>query len=193
MCFFQSKTPATSEEVSVPHVQYLPKAWAPYFMAAGPPENVLKVACALINQLPDDEQEGVAPLLNWYMVACVRLGNGNVQSNRSQLDVIWETPATATDRRVLKWTSRILQPFYSEKVLAPVQQPMMPPMGIAIPPPLLEVKETNTFTNLEHHLIVRLACGLEPVVYDMVGRRPAIYAAMFLEKGRTMSKLELVL
>ena len=30
--------PATSEEVSVPHLQYLPKAWAPYsFMVAAPP------------------------------------------------------------------------------------------------------------------------------------------------------------
>jgi hypothetical protein len=42
---------------------------------------------------------------------------------------------------------------------------------------LLEVnKEINTFMQLEHQLI-RLACELEPAVYDMVGRRPAIYAA----------------
>ena len=58
-------------------------------------------------------------------------------------------------------------------------------------PPLLKLKETKTFTPLEHQLI-RLACGLEPAVYDMVGHRPAIYVAMLAE-GRNMSKLELVL
>ena len=35
------QTPATSEEVSVPRLQYLPKAWAPYFMVAGPLESAL--------------------------------------------------------------------------------------------------------------------------------------------------------
>jgi hypothetical protein len=44
---------------------------------------------------------------------------------------------------------------------------MMPPVGMALPPPLLEVKETKTFTDLEHQLI-RLACGLEPAAYDMI-------------------------
>ena len=70
------------------------------------------------------------------------------------------------DQHVVKWASRILQPFRSE-VIAPVQQPMMPPVGMALPPPLLEVKETKTFTDLEHQLI-RLACGLEPAAYDMI-------------------------
>jgi hypothetical protein len=184
------QTPATSDEVSVPRLQYLPKAWAPYFMAAGPPENALKVARTLVNQLPIGQQDDAAPLLNWCKAACVREGNGNVQNKRSQLDVKWETPATATDRRVVKWASRILQPFRSEAA-APAQQPMMPPMAMALPPPLLEVKETKTFTDLEH-LLIRLACGLDPAAYDMIGRRPAIYAAMLTE-GRTMSKLELVL
>jgi hypothetical protein len=68
---------------------------------------------------------------------------------------------------------------------------MMPTMGMALPPPLLEVKETKTSMDLEHQLI-RLAYGLEPAVYDMVGFRPAIYATMLTE-GRTMSKLELAL
>ena len=94
------------------------------------------------------------------------------------------------DRHVVKRASRILQPFRSELV-APVQQPMMPPMGMTLPP-LLEVKETKTFTDLEHQLI-RLACGLEPAVYDMIGHRPAIYAAMLTEGRTSMSKLELVL
>ena len=99
----------------------------PILLHGGSPplENVLKVAHALVNQLPYDEQKGAAPLLNWCMAACVRLGNGNVQNKKSQLDVKWETPATATDRRVLKWVSQILQPFRSERV-APVQQPMIP-------------------------------------------------------------------
>jgi hypothetical protein len=153
------QTPATSEELSVPRLQYLvPKAWAPYFMAAGSPENALKVARALVTQLPIDQQDDAAPLLNWCKVVCVHKGNGNVQNKRSQLDIKWESPATATDWCVVKWASRILQPFRSE-VIAPVQQPMIPPIGMALPPPLLEVKETKTFTDLEHQLI-RLACGL---------------------------------
>jgi hypothetical protein len=106
------------------------------------------------------------------MAACVSKGNGNVQNKRSQLNVKWETPATAMDRRVVKRASRILQPFCSE-VIAPIQQPMMPPMGImALPLPLFEVKETKTFTDLEHQLI-RLACRLESAAYNMIGRRPA--------------------
>jgi hypothetical protein len=52
--------PATSEEVLVPRLQYLPKTWAPYFMAAGPPENALKVARALVTQLPIDQQDDAA-------------------------------------------------------------------------------------------------------------------------------------
>jgi hypothetical protein len=82
-------------------------------MADGPLENALKVAHVLVTQLPDDEQDDATPLLNWCMVVCVRKGNGNVQNERSQLDIKWETPATATDRRVVKWVSRILQPFRS--------------------------------------------------------------------------------
>ena len=97
--------PATSEEVSVPRFQYLPKAWTPYFMAAGPLDNALKVARALVTQLPIDQQDDAAPLLNWCKAACLREGNGNVQNKRSQLDVKWESPATATDRRVVKWAS----------------------------------------------------------------------------------------
>ena len=81
------QTPATSAEVSVPRLQYLPKAWAPCFMATGPPGNALKVACALVTQVPDDEQDDAAPLLNWCMAACVHEGNGNVQNKRSQLDI----------------------------------------------------------------------------------------------------------
>jgi hypothetical protein len=77
------QTPATSEEVSVPRLQYLPKAWAPYFMAAGPPENALKVARTLVTQLPIDQQDTTAPLLNWCKAACVREGNDNVQNKRS--------------------------------------------------------------------------------------------------------------
>ena len=62
------QTPATSEEMLVPRLQYLPKACASYFMAAGPPENVLKVARALVTQLPIDQQDDAAPLLNWSML-----------------------------------------------------------------------------------------------------------------------------
>ena len=182
--------------VWVPRLQYLPRAWAPYFMAAMTPEQAMRLMRQLINGLTTEVQrETVTVLERWCAAACTRSGPIGTPRARIKLHISWASPALAMDRSLSRWGARKMAPF--TKVLAPVV-PAAAALGVAVgaaPPPAgpmpgyFEPSKEKIFSPGEQERI-RLACGLVPANYEP--GRPAIYAAMLAE-GRSLPKIEAVL
>ena len=177
--------------VKVPRLQYVPRAWAPYFLAAMTPEKAMRQMRQLINALTSEEQRAtVTPLERWCAAACTRAGPIGTQRGRSRIHISWATPTPALDRTLARWGARKMAPY--RKVTPPAAAAM--PMGAAtLPAPMMpgyfEPSKEKVFSPGEQERI-RLACGLVPANFE-VGR-PPIYSAMLAE-GRTMPKVEAVL
>jgi hypothetical protein len=195
--------------VEVPSLQYIPAAWAPYFMAAQTPEAAMRTWRKLVaGNLTNRHAEITESVTKWLSAACVRVSSVGANRTRSKMHMSWVSPLGAFERDLTRWASRRLSPFLT---VAPVVQPtmvagMLPPMagggnptaGVMPPgmPPTgaaammpYETKETKLYSPLEHERI-RMACGLEPANYE--AGRPPIYA-MLLAEGRSMVKVEAVL
>ena len=190
--------------VKVPLLQYVPMAWAPYFMAAQSPEAARRTLRRLTEGNMTEQQRGHTTRLEmWMRAACMRAGAVGANRHRSKLHMTWVAHRAVLDRSMTRWATRRLAPFLTVPVTAP---PLVMPVGIppamaggVLPPPIgggggvggppYEGRETKVFSPLEHERI-RLACGLDPANYD--AGRPPIYA-VFLAEGRSMVKVEAVL
>ncbi|KAI2496731.1 hypothetical protein MHU86_17778 [Fragilaria crotonensis] len=196
---------AAGANVKVPLLQYVPMAWAPYFMAAQSPEAARRTLRRLTEgNMTDLQRQHTTRLETWMRAACMRSGPIGANRYRSKLHMTWVAHRAVLDRTLGRWATRRLAPFLTAPVVvpppaAPIIAPpvfgegaaMLPQMGggggFGGPP--YEGRETKVYSPLEHERI-RLACGLDPANYD-VGR-PPIYA-VFLAEGRSMVKVEAVL
>ena len=192
--------------VRVPLLQYLPMAWAPYFIAAQSPEVARRTLRRLTEgNLTDLQRQHTARLETWMRAACMRSGPVGANRYRSKLHMTWVVHRAVLDRSMTRWATRRLAPFLTAPAVVP-PPPAAPAIalpggaaGVAMHPPPggaggfggapYEGRETKVFSPLEHERI-RLACGLDPANYD--AGRPPIYA-VFLAEGRSMVKVEAVL
>ena len=192
--------------VRVPLLQYLPMAWAPYFIAAQSPEVARRTLRRLTEgNLTDLQRQHTARLETWMRAACMRSGPVGANRYRSKLHMTWVVHRAVLDRSMTRWATRRLAPFLTAPAMGP-PPPAAPAIalpggaaGVAMHPPPggaggfggapYEGRETKVFSPLEHERI-RLACGLDPANYD--AGRPPIYA-VFLAEGRSMVKVEAVL
>ena len=199
------------ERVKVPYLQYLPAAWAPYFLAPQSPEQAMRTWSAL-ERTNVTRQHGLATtgVTKWLAAACVRNGSVGANRSRSKLHMAWVPCLGIFDRELTRWAVRRLSPFLT------VAPPVIPPMLVGAPvhgtgdagqpaagvmpygmPPVVgaatmmpyEARETKVYSPLEHERI-RMACGLDPANYE--AGRPPIYA-IILAEGRSMVKVEAVL
>jgi hypothetical protein len=189
--------------VKVPLLQYIPMAWAPYFMAAQSPEAARRTLRRLMEgHMTDQQREHTVRLETWMLAACMHSGPIGANCYRSKLHMTWVAHRAVLDRSMARWATRRLAPFLRVPVVAPplAAPVIVPPIGAggAVPPPgwggwsggpPYEARETKVFSPLKHERI-RLACGLDPANYD--AGRPPIHA-VFLAKGRSMVKVEAVL
>ena len=192
--------------VKVPLLQYVPMAWAPYFIAAQSPEVARRTLRRLTEgNLTDLQRQHTARLETWMRAACMRSGPVGANRYRSKLHMTWVVHRAVLDRSMTRWATRRLAPFLTAPAVVP-PPPAAPAIalpggaaGVAMHPPPggaggfggapYEGRETKVFSPLEHERI-RLACGLDPANYD--AGRPPIYA-VFLAEGRSMVKVEAVL
>lgn len=186
--------------VLVPKLQYIPRAWAPYFLGGTTPEQAMRLIRQLTRDLPTEQQKGVAaPLERWCAASCVRSGIvGNLRM-RSKNYIAWVSPAGALDRALTRWSTRKMAPYITVAA-PPLMAAMFPPLaagggGAAAPNPMMtgpgyeSGNRDKVYSPFEHERI-RTACGLSHANYE--ASRPPIYAAMLTE-GRTMAKVEAVL
>ena len=185
----------------MPKLQYLPRAWAPYFFGGVTPEQAMRLVRQLTRNLETVSQKEVAASVEqWCAASCVRSGIvGNLRA-RSKNCIAWVSPAGALDRALTRWRARRLAP-YMTIAAPPMMAAMYPPMmaaghgGAAAPipvPGVLAYESSNrdkVYSPFEHERI-RAACGLTQANYE--ASRPPMYAAMLTE-GRTVAKAEAVL
>ena len=199
------------ERVKVPFLQYLPAAWAPYFLAPQSPEQAMRT-WRLLEATNTTHRQGLVTnqVTKWLAAACVRVGQVGAYRTRSKLHLAWAPSQGAFDRELTRWAVRRLSPFVTVAPPA-IPPPMlvgalpprvgdagdpaaggvpcgMPPMGAVAMVPY-EARETKVYSPLEHERI-RMACGLDPANYE--AGRPPIYATILAE-GRSMVKVEAVL
>ena len=188
--------PGNGRTVLVPRLQYVPQAWAPYFLGGMPPEQAMRLVRSLIDELASPGQQAIAaPLERWCAAACTRSGMICVQRSRSKVQIAWVSPAGAMDRALgaMAPYTRVAPPVMAAPYPAGVAgggMPGVPPALLGLPPPpMYEPSKEKVYSPFEHERI-RLACGLVPANYDL--GRPLIYAAMLAE-GRSMPRVEAVL
>jgi hypothetical protein len=189
----------------VPLLQYMPRAWAPYFMAAQSPEAARRTLYRLTEgNVTDFQRQHTARLETWMRAACMRSGPVGANRYRSKLHMTWAAHRAVLDRSMSRWAARRLAPILTAPtVVPPVAAPAMGVLGAAGDAMLLppgggggvgsapyEGRETRVFSPLEHERIRLASCGLDPANYD--AGRPPIYA-VFLAEGRLMVKVEAVL
>jgi hypothetical protein len=193
----------TGRRVWVPKLQYIPRAWAPYFFGGTTPEYAMRLIRQLILDLDTvQQQETAGSLERWCAASCVRSGIvGNLRS-RSKNWIAWLSPAGALDRELTRWSARKMAPYLAvSAALPPGMAAMFPPLAAvdgraAAPVPMMGAlpgyesgNRDKVYSPFEHERI-RTACGLSHANYE--ASRPPIYAAMLTE-GRTMAKVEAVL
>jgi hypothetical protein len=71
---------------------YLPKVWAPYFLAKTSPYEAWQVAQTLLAQLPAADQDEFDYLESWLKIACTG-------TKKSQLSAAWQNPYIVRDQR----------------------------------------------------------------------------------------------
>ena len=76
--------------VKVPLLQYIPMAWAPYFMAAQLPEAARRTLRRLTEGNMTEQQRGhTMRLETWMLAACMRLGLIGANRYRRKLHMTW--------------------------------------------------------------------------------------------------------
>jgi hypothetical protein len=90
--------PDQSDEtkVSVMNICYLPRVWAPYFLAETSPYVAWRMARTLLVQLPESARDNFDYLDSWLKIACT-----SETADKSQLCAAWQSPRT--DREQRRW------------------------------------------------------------------------------------------
>ncbi len=121
--------------VKVPLLQYIPMAWAPYFMAAQSPEAVRRTLRQLTEGHMTKQQRGHTIRLE----TCMRSRPIGANRYRSKLHMTWVAHQAVLDRSMACWATCRLTPFLTVPVVAPppVAPVIIPPVGAggAMPPP----------------------------------------------------------
>jgi hypothetical protein len=169
--------PGDGRTLSVPRLQYVPQAWAPYFLGGMSPEQAMRLVRSLIDGLASEGQQAIAaPLERWCASACTRSGMIGVQCSHSKVQIAWVSPAGAMDRALGRWSSCRLAPYvwvavpYPAGVAGCSMQGVPPALLGLPPPPMYKPSKEKVYSRFELERI-RLACGLVPANYDL-GRPP---------------------
>ena len=119
------------QAAKVPYLQYLPRAWAPYFMEATTPEVAMRKLRQLMAAVPATGegffQQHVGSIERWMFAASMRLGNVGDQRTKPKVSVAWML-VPGLDRGLSRWAARRLAPFTAVAVpllLAPPPQVMV--------------------------------------------------------------------
>jgi hypothetical protein len=128
--------------VKVPLLQYIPMAWAPYFMAAQSPEAARRTLRRLTEgHMTDLQHKHTVRVETWMRAACMRSGPIGANRYRSKLHMTWVAHRAVLDRSMARWATRKLAPFLTVPVVAPppVAPAIVPPVraGGALPPPMI--------------------------------------------------------
>jgi hypothetical protein len=109
--------------VKVPYLQYLPTAWAPYFMAPQTPEQAMRTWRALeLANVTERHTTIMRQVTKWLAAACVRVGPVGANRSKSKLHLTWAPSPGLFDRELTRWAVRRLSPFLT------VAPPVVPPM-----------------------------------------------------------------
>jgi hypothetical protein len=109
--------------VKVPLLQYIPMAWAPYFMAAQSPEAARQTLRRLTEgHMTDLQREHTVHLETWMRAAWMRSGPIVANRYRSKLHMTWVAHRAVLDRSMARWATRRLAPFLTVPVVAPPQR-----------------------------------------------------------------------
>ena len=121
--------PVEEQELAqVPLLQYVPAAWAPYFMAAQTPEAALRLVWRLAAEnVTGSQNRSTSGLERWARAACMRAGPVGVNRYRSKLHMTWVTPRATLDRSLTRWATRRLSPFVTVPAILPAAVAAMPP------------------------------------------------------------------
>jgi hypothetical protein len=85
--------------VEVPSLQYIPAAWAPYFMAAQTPEAAMRTWRKLVaGNLTNRHAEITESVTKWLSAACVRVSSVGANRTRSKMHMSWVSPLGAFER-----------------------------------------------------------------------------------------------
>ena len=129
--------------VKVP-LQYIPMAWAPYFMAAQLPEVARRTLRRLTEGHMTEQQRGpTIRLETWMRAGCMRSGSIGANRYSSKLHMMtWVAHQAVLDWSMARWATRRLAPFLPVPVVVappPAAPVIIPPAGAggAIMPPLM--------------------------------------------------------
>jgi hypothetical protein len=86
--------------VSVQNICFVPKAWAPYFLAPLSPYLALQTYSLLLQTIPPNLQNSFDFLGTWLSIACTHLAPGT----ESRLKAKWQSPPS--ERRMISWMQR---------------------------------------------------------------------------------------
>jgi hypothetical protein len=87
--------------VSVQSMTFMPKAWAPYFLAPVTPWVAFEIFRRLLRTIPEDIRQYFDFMEAWLSIACVHVA---ARETESILRAKWQNPHT--DRRMLAWMQR---------------------------------------------------------------------------------------
>jgi hypothetical protein len=177
-------------KVSVQNICYLPKAWAPYFLAPMAPWDALSTYKQVLATMPTNVHDSFDYLHAWLTIACTHV----TKANESILKAKWQSPHV--DRRMIVWMQRHTQyvnamPMGSQATIAgatldPQECFNKALETVAALKPTLEAKKYST-AELQR---LRAACSL--TVAEMATNLPEIHERL-LEEGRTTRSIEAVL
>jgi hypothetical protein len=164
--------------VKVAKLQYIHRAWAPYFFGGTTPEQVMRLTQQLTQALVTESQKEVAaPLERWCAVSCVCSGIVGNLHMRSKNSIAWVLPAGVLDRTLVRWSARKMSPYVT---VAPMMATMFPPMmagngvsEVLVPmlagPPVYEPRNKDKVYSPFEHERIWVLCGLSPENYDASG------------------------
>jgi hypothetical protein len=88
------------DEMSVQNICFVPKAWAPYFLAPLSPWQALQTYDRLMETIPPNLKSGFNFLGSWISIACTHAPN----ETESILKAKWQNPPA--ERRMISWMQR---------------------------------------------------------------------------------------
>jgi hypothetical protein len=180
------------DEVSVPKICFVPKAWAPYFLAPLSPYLAVQTFSFLLQTIPPNLHSSFDFLGTWLSIVCTHITAGA----ESMLKSNWQNPPA--ERRMISWMQRHTLYVNDMPAVALGGNP-----GLTLDPqecfnkaletvaalrPISVTAATKKYTQAERRL--RAACSLN--ITEMESALPDSHEQLLTE-GRTMKGTESVL
>jgi hypothetical protein len=181
------------DEVSVQNICFIPKVWAPYFLAPLSPYLALQTYSLLLQTIPPNLQNSFDFLGTWLSIACTHITAGAESILKSK----WQNPPV--ERRMISWMQRHTLYVNDMPAAALGGSP-----GLTLGPqecfnkaletvaalcPIPEAAATKKYTPAEMRRL-RAACSLS--VPEMESALPSFHEQLLTE-GRTKKGTEAVL